>query len=337
MALWLYRLGRFSAHRAWLVICAWVLILGMVGGAAALFMGTMSNNFQIPGTETQQMADKLKQELPKSSGGSAGVVFESKDGQFTQAGKDAVSAALAKLKTLPEVQGTVDPFATQAQLDKAVTDLAAGEQKASTGKAQLDASAAQLAAGKARLAAAEQQMTAAGMPPAAIDAQLGGQKAALAAGQAKLDAGTKELEAGSAKLALAKRQLAASQGVRFVSEDGTAAIAQVQFKTSINGLAPAVRQQVQDIVHEVSSAGVTALASKEITEDVSELFGISEILGIAIAALVLIVMLGTLIAAGLPLLMALVGVAVGVGGTFALSGAIDMSSISPMLALMLGL
>jgi RND superfamily putative drug exporter len=125
--------------------------------------------------------------------------------------------------------------------------------------------------------------------------------------------------------------------MRFVSEDGMAAIAQVQFKTSINGLAPSVRQQVQDIAQETSSAGVTAFASKEITEDVSELFGISEILGIAIAALVLIVMLGTLIAAGLPLLMALIGVAVGVGGTFALSGAVDMSSISPMLALMLGL
>jgi RND superfamily putative drug exporter len=125
--------------------------------------------------------------------------------------------------------------------------------------------------------------------------------------------------------------------MRFVSEDGKAAIAQVQFKTSINGLTPEARQQVQDIAAETSSAGVTALASKDITEDISELFGISEILGIAIAALVLIVMLGTLIAAGLPLLMAVVGVAVGVGATFALSGAVDMSSISPMLALMLGL
>src|SRR6478735_5368819 len=302
MALLLYRLGKFSYRHRWLVISLWLAVLVAVGGAAAAFHGTMSNNFQIPGTETQQMADKLKQELPKSSGGSAGIVFESQNGQFTQAGKDAVSAALTKLKALPEVQGTVDPFAAQAQL-----------------------------------AAAEQQMTAAGVSAEAVDAQLGQQKAALAAGQEKLDAGTKELEAGAAKLALAKRQLEASQGMRFVSEDGTAAIAQVQFKTSINGLAPAVRQQVQDTAHEVSSAGVTALASKEITEDVSELFGISEILGIAIAALVLIVMLGTLIAAGLPLLMALVGVAVGVGGTFALSGAVDMSSISPMLALMLGL
>lgn len=46
---------------------------------------------------------------------------------------------------------------------------------------------------------------------------------------------------------------------------------------------------------------------------------------------------GTPVAAGLPLLMAIVGVGIGVGITFALSGLFDMSSISPMLALMLGL
>ena len=337
MALLLYRLGKFAYRRRWLVISLWLAVMVAVGGAASAFHGTMSNNFQIPGTETQQMADKLKTELPQSSGGSAGIVFEAKDGKFTQARKDTVSAALAKLESLPDVRGTVDPFAAQAQLDKAASDLAAGEQQAAAGKAELDKNRAGLAASAAQLAEAEQQFTAAGTPAAVVEAQLGQQKAALAAGQQRLDAGARELEAGAARLELAKRQLAASSGMRFVSEDGTAALAQVQFKTSINGLEPSVRQQVQDIAQEVSSAGVTALASKEITEDVSELFGISEILGIAIAALVLIVMLGTLIAAGLPLLMALVGVAVGVGGTFALSGAVDMSSISPMLALMLGL
>ncbi len=337
MALLLYRLGKYSYRHRWLVISLWLAVMVAVGGAAAAFHGTMSNNFQIPGTETQQVADKLKKELPAASGGSAGIVFEAGGAPFSQAGKDAVSAALTKLETLPDVQSTVDPFATQAQLEQAAAELAAGEQQAAAGRKQLEQSAAELTAGKAQLAAAEQQMAAAGLPPAAIEAQLGQQKAALAAGQEQLDAGTRELDAADARLALAKRQLDASQGLRLVSEDGTAAIAQVQFKTSINGLAPEVRQQVQDIAGEVSAAGVTAYASKEITEDISELFGISEILGIAIAALVLIVMLGTLIAAGLPLLMALVGVAVGVGGTFALSGAVDMSSISPMLALMLGL
>ncbi|XTR51901.1 MMPL family transporter [Pseudarthrobacter sp. So.54] len=337
MALLLYRLGKFSYRHRWLVVSVWLAVMVAVGGAAAAFHGTLSNNFQIPGTETQQMADKLKSELPSSSGGSASVVFEANDPQFSQAGKDAVTAALAKLKTLPEVQGTVDPFATQAQLDQAATDLAAGKDKSAAGKARLDQSAAELAAGKAKLDAAEQQMTAAGMPAAVIEAQLGQQKAALADGQAKLDAGTKELAAGEAKLTLGARQLEASKGLRFVSEDGKAGIAQVQFKTSINGLKPEVREEVQNIVKEVSAANVTALPSKEISEDISELFGTAEIIGIAVAALVLIIMLGTLIAAGLPLLMAIVGVAVGVGGTFALSGTMDMSSISPMLALMLGL
>ncbi|MHC6220105.1 MMPL family transporter [Arthrobacter sp. MMS24-S77] len=337
MALLLYRLGKFSYRHRWLVVSLWLAVLVAVGGSAAAFHGTMSNNFQIPGTETQQMLDKLKKDLPASSGGSAGIVFEAGDGGFNQAGKDAIASALAKLEKLPDVQSTVNPFTTQAQLDNAPSELAAGEQKAAAGQADLDKARATLDAGDAQLKAAEQQMTAAGMPAAQIEAQLASQKAELLTGRQKLEAGEKQATDGAAALALAKRQVAASQGMRFVSQDGKAAIAQVQFKTSINGLTPAVRQQVQDIVHGVSSAGVTALASKEITEDVSQLFGVSEIIGIAVAAIALIVMLGTLVAAGLPLLMAIIGVAVGVGGTFALTGVIDMSSISPMLALMLGL
>ncbi|MEV7660286.1 MMPL family transporter [Paenarthrobacter sp. NPDC089316] len=295
MASFLYRLGKFSYRRRWLVISIWLAVLVAVGGSAAAFHGTMSNNFTIPGTETQRMADKLKEALPNASGGSASVVFDAGDSGFDQAKKDAVAAALTKLDAMPDVQGTVNPFTTQAQLSKAAADLAAGE---------------------AQLAGGEQQMAAAGVPPAQIEAQLAPQRA---------------------QLALGKRQLESSEGLRFVSSDNRAAVAQVQFKTSINAVDPAVRKEVQDIVQGVSSAGVTAYASKEITEDVSEIFGIAEIVGVAVAALVLILMLGTLIAAGLPLVMALVGVAVGVGGTFALTSVIDMSSISPMLALMLGL
>jgi putative drug exporter of the RND superfamily len=337
MASFLYRLGKFSYRRRWLVISIWLAVLVAVGGSAAAFHGTMSNNFTIPGTETQRMADKLKEPLPDASGGSASVVFDAGDSGFDQAKKDAVGAALEKLKSIPDVQSTVNPFTTQEQLDKAAGDIGAGEAQAAEGKAQLDAGRAQLTAGEAQLAAAEQQLAASGLTPAQIDAQLGAQRAQLAAPKEKLDAGDKEAAEGAVKLALGKRQAEASEGLRFVSSDNKAAVAQVQFKTSINAVDPAVREEVQEIVHGVSSAGVTAYASKEITEDVSEIFGIAEIVGVAVAALVLILMLGTLIAAGLPLLMALIGVAVGVGGTFALTSVIDMSSISPMLALMLGL
>lgn len=337
MASFLYRLGKFSYRRRWLVISIWLAVMVAVGGSAAAFHGTMSNNFTIPGTETQQMADKLKEALPDSSGGSASVVFDAGDGGFDQAKKDAVAAALTKLEAMPDIQGTVNPFTTQEQLDTSAGEIAAGEAKAAAGKAQLDATRAQLEASEAQLAGAEQQLAASGLTPEEIEAQMAPQRAELAAGKEKLDAGAKEAADGATTLALGKRQLEASEGLRFVSSDNKAAVAQVQFKTSINAVDPAVREQVQEIVHGVSSAGVTAYASKEITEDVSEIFGIAEIVGVAVAAMVLILMLGTLIAAGLPLLMALIGVAVGVGGTFALTSVIDMSSISPMLALMLGL
>ncbi|UKA51184.1 MMPL family transporter [Arthrobacter sp. FW305-123] len=337
MASFLYRLGKFSYRRRWLVISIWLAVMVAVGGSAAAFHGTMSNNFTIPGTETQQMADKLKEALPESSGGSASVVFDAGDAGFDQARKDAVAAALTKLEAMPDVQGTVNPFTTQEQVEKAAADIAAGEAKTAEGKAQLEASRAQLEAGETQLAGLGQQLAASGLTPAQIEAQLAPQRAELAAGKARLDAGAKEAADGAAALALGKRQVESSDGLRFVSSDNKVAIAQVQFKTSINAVDPAVREEVQEIVQGVSSTGVTAYASKEITEDVSEIFGIAEIVGVAVAALVLILMLGTLIAAGLPLVMALIGVAVGVGGTFALTSVIDMSSISPMLALMLGL
>ena len=127
MALWLYKLGRFSAHRAWLVIASWIVVIGIVGGAAALFMGTTSNNFQIPGTETQQMADKLQAELPEASGGTGSVVFTSSNGEaFTAVQEKEISAALETLTTIPTVKGTIDPFVTTAAQKAGATQLAEG-------------------------------------------------------------------------------------------------------------------------------------------------------------------------------------------------------------------
>ncbi|WP_125610443.1 MMPL family transporter [Specibacter cremeus] len=327
MALLLHRLGRFSAHKPWLIITIWALILGIVGGSAALFHGQMSNNFQIPGTETQQMADKLKADLPDASGGTGTVVFTTKDGKpFTPAQEKAVTTALDNVRSVPSVRGVIDPFITQAGIDKGLatvagkkTQLAQGEQAITAGQAQLDAQKAQLAT----------------LPAGSPQAQAG--QAQLGAGQAQLDAKKAELLKGRAALATGERTARASSGVRFVSQNGQAAIAQLQFTVAVNAVTPAERQHVQDVINKATDAGVTVNYSKDITEDVSALFGFAEVAGVVVAAVVLLIMLGTLVAVGLPLLMALIGVGVGVGGTFALTGVIDMSSISPMLALMLGL
>ncbi|POH74956.1 MMPL family transporter [Arthrobacter glacialis] len=369
MALWLYKLGRFSARRAWLVIAAWALIMGMVGGAAALFMGPMSNNFQIPGTETQQMADKLQADLPEASGGTGAVVFTTTNGEpFTQAQEEAITGALETVTTVPTVKGVIDPFLTTAQkaegaaqLADGAKQLAAGEAQAAAEKPKLDAAAAELAAGKAQLDAAQTQLDTQKAQAAALPAgspEAAGAAAQIAAGQAQLDAqktqwqagqdaylaGKAKFDAGQATLAATKAELTAGQrmadaaaGVLFVSENNKAAIGQIQFSESMNAVTPANRELVQEKLNTLDSSGITVSYSKEIVEDVSSLFGVSEVVGIAVAAAVLLIMLGTFVAAGLPLLMAVIGVGIGVGGTMALTTVIEMSSISPMLALMLGL
>ncbi|WP_138414863.1 MMPL family transporter [Sinomonas gamaensis] len=363
MASLLYRLGRFAYDRRWLVLSAWIVVLLAVGGSALAFHGALSNTFQIPGTETQRMADKLKTDLPSSSGGSASIVFESPDAPFTADQKKGITDALNKIKGLDGVQNATDPFSTQAQLDAAAAQIADGqkqiaaaEAQLAAGRQQLAASAQQLAdskakldAGQAQLDAQKQALAAQGYPQAAVtqatasaQAQLDAGRAQLAAGQAQYDAGKKQADDGAAQLAqkkaelaLGERQARASQGLRFVSTDGKAAIATVQFTKSTDGLPADLRQKVQDLAAAVP--GVQSHASKELTQDISSLFGASEAIGVIVAAIVLLVMLGTFVAAGLPLLMALIGVGVGVGGTFALTGVIQMSSTTPMLGLMLGL
>jgi RND superfamily putative drug exporter len=65
--------------------------------------------------------------------------------------------------------------------------------------------------------------------------------------------------------------------------------------------------------------------------------GITEVIGVAVAAVVLVVTFGSLLAAGLPLLTALLGIGIGIGAITAATGFIDMSGNTSILALMIGL
>ena len=56
-----------------------------------------------------------------------------------------------------------------------------------------------------------------------------------------------------------------------------------------------------------------------------------------IALVVLLVTFGSLVAAGMTMLNALIGVGAGMAGLFALSSVVELTSIAPVLALMLGL
>lgn len=122
-----------------------------------------------------------------------------------------------------------------------------------------------------------------------------------------------------------------------VSLDGSVAMLQMQFTTQVDELPEGTTDEVVALATDaVAGTGVTALQSDSL-DPIHPPIGGHEVIGLVIALLVLFVTLGSLRAAGLPIITALIGVAIGVGGAFALSTSITLTTATPALALMVGL
>jgi RND superfamily putative drug exporter len=326
MASLLYRIGQFSARRAWVVIVAWVAILGLSGGAFALFGGALSSSISIPGTATQRVSDELAEKFPAASGGRGTVVFATTDdSEFTQAQQGEIGNLLTRVAGFDDVSSTTNPFETQAEIDDQAQQIVDGRQQIADGREQiaagqeeLDAAKAQIMEGQAQLDAARAQAEQAGQLEAAqatFDAQqaeLDAGKAQIAEQQAQLDAGRAELDEQSIAVEQGSQLLELAAGIRQVSTDGTAAVASIQFDGGLYEIPAESKEAVIDAMEHAGIDGVTVEVSNDIATSIPEILGPGEIGGVIIAAIVLFVMLGTLIGAGLPLLNALIGVGVGV-------------------------
>ncbi|MBD2867108.1 MMPL family transporter [Paenibacillus arenilitoris] len=120
-----------------------------------------------------------------------------------------------------------------------------------------------------------------------------------------------------------------------IASDGSVALFQFQFTVQQMSLPESVPGLVIDAVTPVETAGIAALPSDSLSSKPA--IGSTEAIGIAVAALVLFMTLGSVVAAGLPLLTALLGVGISVGGAFAFSNVFHMTDLTPVLALMVGL
>ncbi|MCT2060547.1 MMPL family transporter, partial [Dietzia cinnamea] len=122
-----------------------------------------------------------------------------------------------------------------------------------------------------------------------------------------------------------------------LSEDGTTGTLQVQFdaETTMNVEAED-REAFADLVAEHQD-GLTIAYSGNAFQT-SEISATGEIIGIAVAAVILTITFGSIIAAGLPLLVGVVGVGIGIAGIFAATSFTDtISNFTPTLASMIGL
>ncbi|MFZ3415925.1 MMPL family transporter [Arthrobacter sp. 3Tela_A] len=337
MAEFLYRLGQGAARRARTVLGVWIAVLAVAGIAFALFGGTLSTAISIPNTPTTQVTDRLQQELPEASGGTGSVVFQTKDGSaFTQEQKDAIAALAADASEVDGVENAVDPFATEAERDAQRAQLEEGQAQLDAGRAQLDAARAELDAGQQQLDQARAQAEASGAL-AMAQPQLDAQQAQLDAGRAELEAQAAAAEEQAPQLEQGAALLNMAQNIRMVSEDGSAAIVTVVFEDTQMEVTQETKDALVAVFNDGPVEGVTTDFSTDIAQGIPSIFGIGEVIGLIVAAVVLVVMLGTLIGAGLPLITAMIGVGIGALGALAFSGVVEMVSVTPVLGLMLGL
>lgn len=131
-----------------------------------------------------------------------------------------------------------------------------------------------------------------------------------------------------------------------VSADGTHVLVQVQTDASVGsittGTTPKAKTVAQDLDTlaeraEAMDPSLTVQRSGNIDQEVGIGISAVELVGVAIAAIVLLITFGSLAAAGTPLVAAAVGVGVGMLGILATASITDINSTTPVLAVMIGL
>lgn len=245
-------------------------------------------------------------------------------------------------ETRQEIEGGLAALDdADAEIDAQVEEALAGgfwpavEEELNSARAEVVAEREQLQAALAQVEQGEQGV-----------AELEAAEAELDEGRAELDSADEELSELENSLdgddpfqavERGERALDLAAGASMVSEDEGTAIGMITFGVPLEQVGT---EDLEDVAGELTAAdidGVEVLPSGDLNMELPHLFSVAEAIGLMIAAAVLIIMLGTLVGAGLPLLNAVVGVGIGVAGAMSLSSVVEMMSITPILGLMLGL
>jgi putative drug exporter of the RND superfamily len=237
MSSFLFRLGRGCARHPFRTMTVWLLVAVAVFAAKSSFGDELVDDFKVPGVESQQGTDVLKESFPEFSGAAGRVVFHTEDGR-------------------------IDDAEERALVEEAVATLAA-----------------------------------------TVD---------------DLTLVTSPYDPQSAA----------------ISADGTTAFSSLQF--SQQTLSKEHFEQVEAAIEGAREAGLQAEISGEVADAGKEVHG-NEGIGLIVAMIVLLLAFGSVIAMGLPIVTALLGVGVGMAGVGIMAGFTNVPVVSEMLAMMIGL
>ncbi len=123
-----------------------------------------------------------------------------------------------------------------------------------------------------------------------------------------------------------------------VSDDGSTGFSSVLLDVSTGDLTVDLAQQVLDATAPATDAGMQVAAGGPIGSELSTAESeSSELVGILAAVVILTVTFGSLVSMGMPILMAIVGLILGLGILATISHVISIASTGPTLAVMIGL
>jgi putative drug exporter of the RND superfamily len=113
------KLAAWCHDRRRTVIGLWVAAFFLIAALWATAAGEYSNNFRLPGTESQRAYDLLKDKFPEQSGDTASVVFAVDQGRVVdETNRPQIEKVRAEIEKSPEVLSVGDPFAQGAPVSK---------------------------------------------------------------------------------------------------------------------------------------------------------------------------------------------------------------------------
>ncbi|WMX46613.1 MMPL family transporter [Streptomyces roseicoloratus] len=152
------------------------------------------------------------------------------------------------------------------------------------------------------------------------------------ANKAKVEKTVAQLKSGSGQIARVTDPYAGQA----VSRDGSTAYVSVAYKVNAMELTDETRDALKKTGRDAQGQGLTVEIGGDALQSMPEQ-GAGEIIGVVIAGFVLVITFGSLVAAGLPLLTAIIGVGIGISTITALASVLDLGTTTSTLAMMIGL
>lgn len=299
-------LSSWAIRKPVVALLAWVVAVVVVGFFAVTLDGKFNDSFSLPNTQSALAQDFLEEVSAQDAGSnSATVVWSPSSGSVDdEAVKSQVDALLTKLATIDGVTCITSPY------------------------------------GKTYGSACPKPASAAPDFPPGTPPEFANQvKEAFEKGTTDVTFPEGTPEAAQRQLLdLLEANKAAKEATSTISKDGTVAYATVTFTGAGPGVANAA--QADAFVADVEAANSSTLqvgATGQILTAAQGGPGSSEGIGILAAIIILIILFGSLIAAGLPIVVAVVGLIVGQLLILVIARFLDVASFAPQLASMIGL